>query len=90
MHLDEDERGRAMPNVFSLLRDGGMLIMSLRHGPVPRGRRMFEVSAQETIALAQRESLRPVLNLGTESVQPGNREAGVTWTRLAFVKDGVF
>jgi len=38
MHLDEDERRRAMPNVCSLLGDGGPLIMSLRHGPIPPGR----------------------------------------------------
>ncbi len=30
----------------------GQILMSLRHGPVPPGRRMFDVSADETIALA--------------------------------------
>jgi hypothetical protein len=34
------------------------MIMSLRHGPVPLGRRMFEVSAEETKALAQPLGLR--------------------------------
>ncbi|MDR3100269.1 MAG: methyltransferase domain-containing protein, partial [Paraburkholderia sp.] len=48
MHLDEPERRRAMPNLAALLRDGATLVMSLRHGPVPEGRRMFDVSAQET------------------------------------------
>ncbi|MDB5837290.1 MAG: SAM-dependent methyltransferase, partial [Caballeronia sp.] len=37
-----------MPNVSSLVHEGGVLIMSLRHGPIPRGRRMFDVSAEET------------------------------------------
>jgi hypothetical protein len=32
------------------VRNGGIVIMSLRHGPIPTGRRMFEVSAEETIA----------------------------------------
>ncbi|MGU7771912.1 class I SAM-dependent methyltransferase [Burkholderia sp. MR1-5-21] len=86
MHLDDAQRRRAMPNVGWLVRDGGVLIVSLRHGPVPAGRRMFDVSAQETIELACDRGLRPVLNLQTESVQPENRRAGVTWTRLAFVK----
>jgi SAM-dependent methyltransferase len=37
MHLDEQQRSRAMPSVSSLVSEGGVLIMSLRHGPVPRG-----------------------------------------------------
>jgi hypothetical protein len=88
MHLDEDERRRAMPNVRSLLRGGGLLMMSLRHGPVPRGRRMFEVSAQETIELAHIQGLRLVSDMRTESVQQANRDNGVSWTRLAFVESG--
>lgn len=88
MHLDEDERRRAMPNVGALLCDGAMLIMSLRYGPVPDGRRMFDVSAEETIRLADAHGLRNVLNVETESVQRGNRSEGVMWRRLAFVKDG--
>ena len=86
MHLDESERRRAMPNLSALLRDNATVIMSLRHGPVPEGRRMFTVSAQETIDLAKAHGLRPVLNIETESVQPTNRSMGIKWTRLAFVK----
>ena len=56
MHLDEAQRQRAMPNVSALVREGGIVIMSLRHGPVPSGRRMFEVSAEETVALARRSN----------------------------------
>ncbi|MEX3958368.1 class I SAM-dependent methyltransferase [Trinickia sp. EG282A] len=86
MHLDEKERRRSMASVSALLAGGGMLIMSLRHGPVPDGRRMFDVSAEETIELAHAYGLKPVLNLQTESVQNENRRIGVTWSRLAFVK----
>jgi SAM-dependent methyltransferase len=86
MHLDEQERRRSMANVCALLSDGATLIMSLRHGPVPAGRRMFDVSAEETIELANTHGLQPVLNLKTESVQSENRRIGVTWIRLAFVK----
>jgi hypothetical protein len=45
MHLDALQSRQAMP---------GIVIISLRHGPVPPGRHMFGVSAEETIALAQR------------------------------------
>jgi SAM-dependent methyltransferase len=84
MHLDEAERYRAMPNVAGLLGDGGILALTLRHGPCPPGRRMFEVTAEETIRLAQASGLRCVLNERAASLQPGNRRAGVEWSRLAF------
>jgi SAM-dependent methyltransferase len=83
MHLDEAQRQLAMPNVSALVRDGGAVIMSLRHGPIPLGRRMFEVTAQETIALAQRSNLVCTLNREAES---SLRQPGVSWTRLAFQK----
>jgi SAM-dependent methyltransferase len=87
MHLDPQQRRRAMPNLAALVREGGVMIMMIRHGPVPPGRRMFEVSAEETIELARMQDLHPVLNLRTESSQEANRTAGITWTNLAFVKE---
>ena len=86
MHLDDGERRRAMPNVSALMRENALAIMSLRHGPVPPGRRMFDVAADETIDLARNEGMECVLNIRTPSVQEHNRRAGVTWTRLAFRK----
>jgi SAM-dependent methyltransferase len=86
MHLDGAQRAGAMPNVAALVRAGGAMIMKIRRGPVPQGRRMFEVSAEETIQLAQAQNLRPVLNIRTESSQEANRAAGVSWINLAFVK----
>ena len=86
MHLDVRQRRQAMPSLAALVRGGGTVIMTLRHGPVPSGRRMFEVSADETIGLAATHHLHPVLNLRAESNHPQNHAAGVTWTRLAFVK----
>ena len=85
MHLDADQRRRAMSNLARLVRTGGVVILSLRHGPVPTGRRMFEVSGAETIGLARARGLEPVVNTRVDSVQPANRLAGVTWTVLAFV-----
>ena len=86
MHLDEEQRRQAMPNLAALARPGGTLIMKIRHGPVPPGRRMFEVGAEETIELALTEGLHSVFNVRTESSQEKNRAAGVTWINLAFVK----
>lgn len=86
MHLDVEQRRQAMPVISSLLHEGGMLIMSLRHGPVPEGRRMFDVSAEETIRLANVQDLRLMFERRTPSVQQANRNLGVSWTRLAFEK----
>jgi SAM-dependent methyltransferase len=85
MHLDAQQRRQAMPNLAALVRMGGTVIMLIRHGPVPAGRRMFEISAEETIELARMQGLQPVLNVRTESTQEQNRLAGISWTNLAFV-----
>lgn len=84
MHLDDTQRQRAMPKLASLMSASATMVISLRHGPVPPRRRMFDVSAQETIELAVIHKLVPVLNVQTPSIQKLNRQNGVTWTRLAF------
>jgi SAM-dependent methyltransferase len=84
MHLDPAERRLAMASVASLVAPDGVLTMTLRHGPVPNGRVMFAVSAEETIALAGECGFRPSLHVDTESIQAANREAGVSWSQLAF------
>ncbi len=84
MHLEKTERIKAMPVLASLMAPGARLIMSLRHGPVPEGRRMFEVTGEETIGLAGAEGLRLIRECQTESIQPDNRANGVHWTMLAF------
>ena len=45
---------------------------------------MFEVSAEETIALAQPLGLRCVLD---QEAEPSLRQPGVSWSRLAFRND---
>lgn len=84
MHLDPSERHTGMAKVATLMACNGILILSLRHGPIPDERRMFDVSAEETIALAGLYGLLPVLNVETMSVQAGNGAADVKWTRLVF------
>lgn len=83
MHLDEQQRREAMPNVAHLVRAGGVMMMTLRHGPVPPGRRMFAVSGEETIRLAQPLCLRCILHRPAEA---SSRDPNVSWTRLAFAK----
>jgi 2-polyprenyl-3-methyl-5-hydroxy-6-metoxy-1,4-benzoquinol methylase len=83
MHLDEPQRRRAMPRVASLVRIDGVVSMTLRHGPVPRGRRMFEVSAHETIALAEVVGLRCLFS---QERTLALKTPNVSWTRLVFAK----
>lgn len=82
MHLDAAQRRRAMPVIASLLRRGGALAMTLRHGPVRPGRRMFEVGAAKTIRLAAASGLALALRLDHRDGLL--RQPGVRWTRLAF------
>ena len=86
MHLDAEDRRLGMPVVASLVRPGGVLAMSLRHGPVPAGRQMFEVSGDETVALAKRGGLNIIRNVHRSSLREPNKSAGVTWTCLAFTR----
>jgi hypothetical protein len=53
-------------------------------GPVPEGRRMFEVAGADTMRLAEAAGLKPVVHLENQVAVSGN--PGVTWTRLAFRK----
>jgi SAM-dependent methyltransferase len=84
MHLDEDQREVAMKAVAALLSKNARLFISVRHGPVPDGRRMFAVSAEETIRLAAHNQLVPLYNEHSESIQATNKAAGVWWTNLIF------
>jgi SAM-dependent methyltransferase len=50
MHLDANERPGALASLRHMLAPGGVLFITLRHGPVPAGRRMFAVDAADVIA----------------------------------------
>ena len=81
MHLDEAERTRAMACVAGLNVPGGLMPLSLRHGPEPAGRRMFDVGPAETRALAARHGLSTVYERDRPSVFNAD---GVWWDVLAF------
>jgi SAM-dependent methyltransferase len=87
MHLDGQERRRAMPRLAALVRPGGLIILSVRHGPVPAGRRMFDVPPTETVGLAQAEGMTCVQRL--EGISDLRNRSDVSWDRFAFAKPGV-
>jgi protein-L-isoaspartate O-methyltransferase len=83
MHLDAMERATAMERFPHLIAPSGVIIMSIRHGPVPNGRRMFDVPRQETPDLAQRHGLR-VIHTSEREDRLGRR--GIRWTVLALAR----
>jgi len=82
MHLDTEERAAAMAAMSDLVRIGGAMMITLRHGPVPAGRRMFAATAGETMTLAERRHFSCVF----EETRESRRQAGVSWTVLWFVR----
>lgn len=83
MHLDASEQRQAMQTLAGLLADGGRISMSLRHGPVPEGRRMFDVSAQAVSELAAAFGLKPVHQVGTPDML---QRDGVHWSFVVLEK----
>lgn len=84
MHLDAPARPVAMRRLHTLLAPGGRLLLSLRHGPPPADRRMYDIPAPETTALATRHGLSPLQeSTGTDALG----RADVHWSHLAFEKE---
>ncbi|MEU1820561.1 class I SAM-dependent methyltransferase [Streptomyces roseifaciens] len=79
MHLDLQQWAAAREQVAGLLAAEGQVVLSLRHGPVPAGRRMFDVPVQETVALAAGHGLGAVHV--SEREDPHGRQ-GVRWSYL--------
>jgi len=85
-HIDDAARGVAMAGFGRMVSTGGLLILSLRHGPEAPGRRVFPVSPRDTVEAAARSGFAPLREVETGSLQPGNRASGVRWTWLALKK----
>ncbi|MCX4849621.1 bifunctional 2-polyprenyl-6-hydroxyphenol methylase/3-demethylubiquinol 3-O-methyltransferase UbiG [Streptomyces sp. NBC_00893] len=79
MHLDSRGRESGMESIAGLLAPGGQVFLSLRHGPVPAGRRMFDVPPDETTALARHHGLDPVRLSEREDL---HGRPGVRWSCL--------
>ena len=80
MHLDLQEREVAMKAIAELVADNGRVFMSLRHGPIPEGRRMFGVSADETLRLAAGHGLSSIHQTAREDMLG---RADISWSFLA-------
>jgi len=83
-HLNDAQRLVAMRSLADVTAPGGILIMSLRHGPCASSRRVYEARPEETIDLALREGFELIRRRQADSIQAANRAADVHWTWLAF------
>lgn len=84
MHLDEAARARALQVISGLLKPGGEVIMMLRHGPVPPGRTMFEVTGAEIRGLCAPLGFECTFEAEHASANP--KKTDVTWTRIILRK----
>ncbi len=79
-HVAPGERARTMRKLVGLLRPGGTMALTLRHGPAPPGRAMHPVSAEEVARLGREHGLVAV----REGAAPDRQgRAGVSWSHLA-------
>jgi SAM-dependent methyltransferase len=85
-HLPDADRAIAIARLSKMIASSGILIMSLRHGPGAKDRRVFPVSSEITIEMAYACGLHLLRKHEARSVQKGNQALGVTWTWLAFEK----
>lgn len=77
MHVPPPDRARAMRKLSTLIRPGGRLVITLRHGPAPDERAMWPVSAHEVERLGLELGL--ALRVATERADDLQRRPGVTW-----------
>lgn len=83
-HLEVAKRHGAMGRLSALLKPGGVLALSLRHGPAGVGTHVFPTNGRRTVEIANSCGLKALFNLPNQpSLLPDKHE--VTWTRLAFV-----
>ncbi|MGW6916442.1 class I SAM-dependent methyltransferase [Kitasatospora sp. NPDC054939] len=80
MHLAQEERPLAMDAIVELLADGGQVLMTVRHGPVPVGRRMFDAPTEEILQLAHARGLELIHRAERADL---HGRGGVRWSELA-------
>lgn len=83
-HIETATRAAAMATLRSLMAPQATLAMSVRHGPGAASRAVFGGTDAETQALAHDRGLTLRFTRHTESVQAGNKAAGVTWSWMVF------
>lgn len=84
MHMNAEEQAIALKRVKDLIARDGVLALTIRHGPVPEGRVMFEIPDADMRALAKAHGFAETYFAEEASVLLANLKAGVTWSRFIF------
>lgn len=77
MHVPPGDRPRAMRKLATLLKPGGRMVLTLRHGPAPEDRPMWPVDAAEVERLGLDHGL--ALRVATERVEDRQGRAAIRW-----------
>jgi len=85
-HLEPVAQGCAIRRLAGILKPGGLLISSLRHGVGPPDRKAWPIDVAALIEMARTSGLDLVRRVDKGSIQPENREAGITWTWLVLAR----
>lgn len=84
MHLNAPLQEKSLKTIARLVEPGGLVRMMLRHGPVPKGRTMFDVSSARVCSMGAPLGLVPVFDSPRSSHSADKPE--VTWTDLMLKK----
>jgi SAM-dependent methyltransferase len=77
MHIAPEDRARAMRALATLLKPGGRMVLTLRHGPAPEERPAWPVDAAEVERLGLDHGL--ALRVAAERVESRRGRQGVRW-----------
>lgn len=83
MHVRPAQRERAFRILAEMLKPGGILVFTLRHGPLEPARKMFPAGMDELERLGRKRALLPVPLPRTRSADALGREE-VHWTTAVF------
>jgi len=78
-HINDEYRVEAMKNLRSITGNGGRIVFSLRNGPGAENRKCYPIDIKETVKNIESSGLTVLFCKDSQSVQSGNRLAGVTW-----------
>jgi SAM-dependent methyltransferase len=79
-HVAPEDRSRAFRKLVTLLRPGGVLVLTLRSGPAPAGRPMHPTSTGEIESLARAYGMEVLKVQASDDLQG---RGDVTWTTIA-------
>jgi len=83
MHLPPEERGGGFSTLMNLLKPGGVLAISLRHGPPEPDRGMYAVSTRELEELVAAHGARVV---GASQSDDRLGRSAISWSEVIIAK----